>query len=269
MFSLLSLFDDIASTLDDVAVMTKTAIERTSVLMSDDLAVNAGVVTGTTSQRELPMVKAIFLGSLWNKLYAISGVFLLMMIYPPLLKIILFLGGLYLSFEGAHKVQQKIFQTTKTQQKKITSEKEKIKGAIRTDLVLSIEIILIAKQSLIGSYLNQILALVAVGLAASIIIYGLVAILVKVDDFGLSLITKGHKKLGVGLVNSMPVIMKALGIIGTLAMLMVGGGIFIHVLHLPLIMPEIVQSLLLALIVGALMLILNHFIVQKILNEKE
>ena len=109
MFSLLTLLDDIAATMDDVAVMTKVAIKKTSVLMSDDLAVNAGVVHGVKASREIPIVKAIFYGSLYNKVYCIVGVLILMAVYPPVLKVILFIGGLYLSFEGAHKVLEKIF----------------------------------------------------------------------------------------------------------------------------------------------------------------
>lgn len=251
MFSLLSLLDDIATTLDDVAVMTKVAIQKTSVLMSDDLAVNAGVVTGTSADRELPIVKAIFWGSLLNKVYCIIGVLALMAIYSPVLKVILFLGGLFLSYEGAHKVIEKIFhkEFAKEQRKQI-SEKEKIKGAVRTDLVLSIEIILIAKESMTGSYLNQVVSLIFVGLLASILIYGLVAILVKVDDFGLFLVRKKYEKIGMAFVNTMPYMMKLLGIVGTIAMFLVGGGIISHTFHLPLIVPELLQNLLLGIIAG-------------------
>ena len=253
MFSLLSLFDDIASTLDDVAVMTKVAIEKTSVLMSDDLAVNAGVVTGTAADRELPIVKAIFYGSLLNKVYCIFGVFILMAVYPPILKIILFLGGLFLSFEGVHKVLDKLFHAKKDNVKtKNIPEKQKIAGAVRTDLILSIEIILIAKQSISGSLLLQISTLSLVGVAASIIIYGLVALLVKIDDFGLYLIKKGRKKIGLNLVKSMPFIMKSLTVVGTIAMLLVGGGIIDHTFHFKHIMPELLQQLLLALLAGSI-----------------
>lgn len=251
MFSLLSLFDDIASTLDDVAVMTKVAIEKTSVLMSDDLAVNAGVVTGTAADRELPIVKAIFYGSLLNKVYCIIGVFTLMAVYPPILKFILFIGGLFLSYEGVHKVLDKLFHA-KNEKKKINNipEKQKIAGAIRTDLVLSIEIILIAKQSITGSLMLQFATLSLVGVAASVIIYGLVALLVKIDDFGLYLVKKGHKTAGLNLVKSMPYIMKSLTIVGTVAILLVGGGIIDHTFHMQHIMPELLQQILLALAAG-------------------
>lgn len=261
MINLLSLLDDIAATLDDISIMTKTALEKTSVLMSDDLAVNAGVVTGTHASRELPIVKAIFIGALLNKVYCIVGVLALMAIYAPILKVILFLGGLYLSFEGAHKVYEKLFHKHKaSNQKANVSEEMKIKGAIRTDLVLSIEIILIAKNSITGPFIQQVLSLSLVGVAACIIIYGLVAVLVKIDDLGLYLIQKDFKRLGLTMVKSMPYTMKLLGIVGTVAMFLVGGGIITHTFHLPLWMPEMLQNLLLGLGAGApLVLIYEAF----------
>ena len=127
MVNLLTLLDDIAATLDDVAVMSKTAIQKTSALMSDDLAVNAGVVHGVKPNRELPIVKAIFWGSLLNKVYSIAGVLILMTIYPPLINGVMLIGGLYLSYEGVHKIIEKVFHKNKGQgAKKTISEKEKI-----------------------------------------------------------------------------------------------------------------------------------------------
>jgi predicted DNA repair protein MutK len=254
MFSLLALLDDIAATLDDVAVMTKVAMKKTSALMSDDLAVNAGVVHGVNPDRELPIVKAIFIGSLVNKVIAIGGALILLAVYPPLLNLVLLLGGLFLCYEGAHKVSEKVFGKKELKEKKQLSEKQKIKGAIKTDLILSIEIIAIAKSALKGTFLEQILALILVGLAASLIIYGLVAILVKIDDFGLYLIKKGYKGAGSKLVYAMPFMMKGLGILGTTAMFLVGGGIFSHQFHLPLYAPEMLQNLVLGVIMGALTL---------------
>ena len=260
MFSLLSLLDDIATTLDDIAVMTKLAIKKTSVLMSDDLAVNAGVVTGTPANREIPIVKAIFIGALLNKVYCIIGVLALMAIYAPILKVVLFLGGLFLSFEGAHKVYEKLFHKDVAKKlKKELTEKQKIHGAVRTDLILSIEIILIAKQSITGPFLQQVMALSLVGIAASIIIYGLVALLVKIDDFGLYLVKNEYQKLGYALVKSMPYMMKGLGIIGTIAMFLVGGGIVSHTFHLPMYLPELLQNLILGLAAGILVLIPFEF----------
>ena len=253
MVSLLTLLDDIATTLDDVAVMSKVAMQKTSALMSDDLAVNAGVVDGVSPDRELPMVKAIFIGSLLNKFYCIVGVLVLMAVYPPLLNVIMVIGGLYLSYEGVHKIVEKLFHSNeKTKQdRKTIPEKEKVKGAIRTDLILSIEIIVIAKSTLSGDFLTQVLTLIAVGLAASIIIYGLVAAVVKIDDLGLSLMKKGFKRVGSSLVRIMPYTMKGLGVIGTVAMLLVGGGILAHTFHLPLYTNEHVQNCLIGLVAGA------------------
>ncbi|MCF8060413.1 MAG: DUF808 family protein [Bacteriovoracaceae bacterium] len=250
MFSLLTLLDDVATTLDDVAAMTKVAMGKTSALMSDDLAVNAGVIHGVNPDREIPMVKAIFLGSLLNKLICIVCVLLLMAIYPPLLTAILFLGGLYLSYEGAHKVLEKVFHTNIDQKKKQLSEKQKIKGAVKTDLILSIEIIVIAKSTLTGSILEQTLSLCLIGLLASVLIYGLVALIVKFDDFGLFLIKKGYPRLGRKLVYAMPYLMKFLGVLGTTAMFLVGGGIINHTFHVPLITLEIIQNLLVGALAG-------------------
>ena len=262
MFSLLSLFDDIAATLDDVAVMSKVAIKRTSALMSDDLAVNAGVVVGVNPDRELPIVKAIFYGSLLNKVYCIVGTLVLMATYPPLLKIIMFCGGIYLSYEGVHKIMEKFFHKKPAHEAgtKVVTEEEKIKGAIRTDLILSIEIIVIAKSTLYGSFLSQIITLTAVGLAASILIYGLVAIIVKVDDFGLYLVANGHKKTGMVFVSSMPYIMKALGFIGTAAMLLVGGGIVAHTFHTPYYINEHIQNLIFGVIAGVIAVLIFELI---------
>ena len=255
MVSLLTLLDDIASTLDDVSTMTKVALHKTSALMSDDLAVNAGVIDGVNPDKELPMVKEIFLGSLINKVICIAGILLLNALYPPLIKIILVIGGAYLSFEGAHKIIEKVYFWIKKVELHPGSEteltpKQRVKGAIRTDLILSIEIIVIAKGQITGSFFTQLLSLAVVGLCASIIIYGLVAFIVKVDDFGLFLVKKGKKKLGMIFVRSMPKIMKTLGIVGTLAMLLVGGGIFTHTFHLHFFKPEILLNLIIGLAVG-------------------
>jgi len=253
MVNLLTLLDDIAATLDDVAIMTKSAIHKTSALMSDDLAVNAGAVQGVNPQREIPIVKAIFWGSLINKVYCIVGVMGLLLVYPPVIKWVLFVGGLYLSYEGVHKIIEKVFHKKKDKSTAIDNvpEKEKIKGAVRTDLILSIEIIVIAQGTVADKdLLTQVLVLSIVGVAASILIYGLVALIVKVDHFGLHLIKKGFNKIGQAFVSSMPYIMKGLGIVGTLAMLLVGGGILAHTFHLPYYTNEHLQNLVVGFIAG-------------------
>lgn len=254
MVSLLTLLDDIATTFDDVALMTKVAMKKTSALMSDDLAVNAGVVKGVSPDQELPIVKAIFVGSLLNKVIAIGGLFLLLAIYAPLVQIVLFLGGLYLSYEGAHKVYEKLFVKNVDKSAKEISSEKRIKGAIQTDLILSIEIIVLAKSAIKGSLMHQFLTLSLVGLGASIIIYGLVALLVKVDDLGLYLIKKDYKKIGQALVYTMPFFMKGLGIIGTIAMFLVGGGIISHLFHIKPIGAEFLTNLVIGVVVGLLCL---------------
>ena len=230
--------------------MTKVAMKKTSALMSDDLAVNAGVVKGVTPDQELPIVKAIFLGSLLNKVIAIGGLFLLIYLYPPLIKVVLFLGGVYLSYEGTHKVIEKLFSSGPAIKKKVLTPEQKIKGAVRTDLILSIEIIVLAKSAIKGPLLNQFITLCVVGLGASVIIYGLVAFLVKVDDFGLFLISKDFKRSGKALVYSMPYFMKGLGMVGTTAMFLVGGGIITHLFHIKTIGPEFLTNLVIGIFLG-------------------
>ncbi|MEO0336204.1 MAG: DUF808 family protein [Pseudomonadota bacterium] len=258
MVRLLALLDDIAATLDEVAAMSKVAMQKTSAIMTDDMAVNAAVVDGVSPDRELPMVKSIFLGSLINKFYCIAGVLALMAVFPPLIQVIMVIGGLYLSYEGVHKIVEKVFHSKEStkQKRRAVPEAEKVKGAIRTDLILSIEIIVIAKSTLSGDFVTQLLALIAVGIAASVVIYGLVAVIVKVDDFGLSLINSGYNSFGSLLVKSMPYLMKFLGIAGTIAMLLVGGGILSHTFHLPHYVNEHLQNCALGLVAGAVCLAL-------------
>lgn len=266
MNSLLTLLDDIAATMDDVAVMTKVAIKKTSTLMSDDLAVNAGVINGVGANRELPIVWKIFVGSLVNKVIAIGGILLLHYLYPPLINHLLLLGGLYLCYEGAHKVVEKISNKNNEAKKESKTESARIKGAIITDLVLSFEIITMAKSEVTGDFLSIILTLSLVGLAASVLIYGLVAIIIKIDDFGVLLVEKGNTKSGQFFINSMPYIMKGLAIIGTVAMFLVGGSLIGHYFHLNYILPIIIQDLGLGIIGGGLTIFLT-FLPKKILAK--
>ena len=262
MINLLSLLDDVAATMDDVAVMTKVALKKTSALMTDDLAVNAAVVQGVDASRELPIVWSIFLGSIINKIICIGIVLLINYSYPPLLTWILLLGGCYLAFEGADKIFEKLIEkftdksTTLKKDKEIVSEKQKIWGAIKTDLVLSMEIIVLAQTGLEGEFLQKLLTLSLIGFSASLLIYGLVAFLVKIDDFGLVLLKNNYQNLGMFLVNLTPKMMKFLGIIGTIAMLMVAGGIFTHTFHLKSFINEYIQNLALGLIFGSFLVFL-------------
>ncbi|WP_372653150.1 DUF808 family protein [Halobacteriovorax sp.] len=252
-YSLLALLDDVAAVMDDVGVMTKVALKKTSAVMSDDLAVNANQVDGVHSTRELPIVWSIFKGSLLNKVIAISSILLIDYIYSPVNTILLIAGGLFLSYEGMHKVVDYFFKVEKIS-KEASSEQERIKGAVRTDLVLSAEIIMLAKSYISGAYLEVVSTLCIVGLLASIIIYGLVAIIVKVDDFGSYLALRGHKRIGISLLNSMPVFMKLLSIVGTIAMFLVAGGIFTHSFHIQVIPLEFLQNFIFGVISGGISL---------------
>lgn len=251
MNSLLTLLDDIATTLDDVAVMTKVAIKKTSTLMSDDLAVNAGVINGVAANREIPIITKIFLGSLINKIFAIASILFIDYLYSPLVHHLLFFGGIYLCYEGAHKVVEKI-KNKKNKNEDKKTEKQRIKGAIITDLVLSFEIITMAKSSIKGDYLDVVISLCIVGLLASILIYGLVAVIIKIDDFGLFLLQKGNPKMGNAFIQLMPKLMKLLGFVGTTAMFLVGGSIVIHYFHLNYYTNQILQDLVVGSFSGLL-----------------
>ena len=242
--SLLALIDDIATILDDVAVMTKVAAKKTAGVLGDDLALNAQQVTGINADRELPVVWAVAKGSVINKVILIPVALLISIFVPMLVTPLLMLGGLFLCFEGFEKVFEKIFHKTphvEVESVAVTDmasfEKDKIKGAVRTDFILSAEIIVITLGTVATTTLtNQILVLVAIALAMTIGVYGLVAGIVKLDDAGLWLIQKKGFAAVIGKVflNTAPILMKFLGLAGTIAMFMVGGGILTHgipVLH--------------------------------------
>lgn len=248
-YSLLALIDDVAAVLDDVGVMTKVALKKTSAVMSDDLAVNANQVDGAHPTRELPIVWKIFKGSLVNKVIAISLILIINQIYSPLNTFLLICGGLYLSYEGAHKVLE-YFVSSEVKAREEFSEKDKVAGAIRTDLVLSFEIIIIAKSYISGEFLEQLLTLCVVGILASVLIYGLVAIIVKIDDLGCFLVNRGFKSSGLLLVTIMPYFMRLLSVVGTIAMFLVAGGIFTHAFHLKLLGNETIQNGVLGLVIG-------------------
>jgi predicted DNA repair protein MutK len=237
--SLLALIDDIASILDDVAVMTKVAAKKTAGVLGDDLALNAQQVTGINADRELPVVWAVAKGSIINKVILIPVALLISIFIPLLITPLLMLGGLFLCFEGFEKVFEKIFHKTPHVAKDETPliadmeafEKDKIKGAVRTDFILSAEIIVITLGTVAATTLtNQILVLVSIGIAMTVGVYGLVAGIVKLDDAGLWMIQKKGFATVFGklLVNTAPLLMKFLGLAGTIAMFMVGGGILTH-----------------------------------------
>ena len=229
--SLFTLIDDIASILDDVALMTKMAAKKSVGVVGDDLALNANQVTGASSDRELPIVWAVTKGSLVNKVILIPIALLLSAFLPGLIVPLLMIGGAYLCFEGIEKILHKFIAHEEHEEKTTFNEAAKIKGAIRTDFILSAEIIIIALGELTeASLLTRIISLSVVGIGITIFVYGLVALIVRADDFGLYLIKKGGvaKSIGNAILVIMPKFMRSLSFIGTLAMFLVGGGIFVH-----------------------------------------
>lgn len=234
--SLFTLLDDIASVLDDVALMTKAASKKTAGVIGDDLALNANQVSGKEikPERELPIVWAVAKGSFINKVILIPIALLLSVYLPSLITPLLMIGGAYLCFEGVEKLLHKFFHKAESEQSEqpVTSEQDKIKGAIRTDFILSAEIIIIALGVLQNSsLLITVLSLSAIGVGITVFVYGLVGLIVKLDDIGLWLLAKQSavsQAVGKGLLFVMPWFMKGLSVIGTIAMFLVGGGIFTH-----------------------------------------
>ncbi|WP_278353841.1 DUF808 family protein [Chryseobacterium gleum] len=244
-----AILDDIAALMDDVAVTSKIATQKTAGILGDDLAVNAEKATGFLSSRELPVLWAITKGSFINKLIILPIAFLLNWLYKPAIEMILILGGIYLAFEGVEKIIEFLFHRSKKGHEVIkesdeeenseASEKAKINSAIRTDFILSIEIIIIALGTVIQQehpLLTQIITVTFVSFLATVGVYGIVALIVRMDDAGFSLIKKSHdkgffSKIGHLLVKALPVIIKLLGIVGTVALILVSGGIFAHNIH--------------------------------------
>ena len=243
--SLLMLLDDIATGLDDVAAMTKVAAKKTAGLVSDDLAVNSNQVHGLTAKRELPVVWAVAKGSFINKLILIPIAILLSAFLPWIIKPLLIAGGAYLCFEAFEKVAHKFLHPKEAEKEHddvlnaihsnvdlVAFEKEKIKSTIKTDFILSAEIMIIAVGSVSDkSWLEQTGVLTAIGIGMTIFVYGLVGLIVKADDFGFWLKSKQKNftdKIADSILWLMPKFMKFLGFLGTVAMFSVGGGILNH-----------------------------------------
>lgn len=239
------ILDDIAALMDDVAVASKVATKQTAGILGDDLAVNAEKATGFLSSRELPVLWSITKGSFLNKMIIIPIVFLLQFVYAPLITMILIIGGLYLAYEGMEKIIEYFFHRKENHTEIIEeiaddkeAEKTKVKSAITTDFILSLEIVIIALGSVLDKSLAiQIMTVSVVAIIATIGVYGIVALVVRMDDAGYKLIKKSNQKgffNGVGniLVKSLPFLIKALSVIGTLALLLVAGGIFDHNIEL-------------------------------------
>lgn len=250
--SLIALIDDIASLLDDVSVMTKVAAKKTAGVLGDDLALNAQQVTGVHAERELPVVWAVAKGSFKNKLILVPSALIISFFVPWLITPLLMVGGAYLCFEGfeklAHKFLHSVSEDEAHQQELaqalenanvdlVAFEKEKIQGAIRTDFVLSAEIIVIALGTVAGaSMAKQISVLAGIAILMTVGVYGVVAGIVKMDDLGLYLMQREGssfpkqllRKLGQWILAVVPFLMRGLSILGTAAMFLVGGGILVH-----------------------------------------
>ena len=245
--SLLALLDDIATILDDVALMTKVAAKKTAGVLGDDLALNAQQVAGVRAERELPVVWAVGVGSLKNKLILVPAALAISALLPQAITPLLMLGGLYLCFEGVEKLAHKWLHAPAEDDAHhaeqlalladpaadlVTMERDKIKGAVRTDFVLSAEIIVIALGTVADKpFATQVAVLSGIGLLMTVGVYGLVAALVKMDDAGAWLLERGGRAqaaVGRALLLAAPQLMKALTVIGTAAMFLVGGGILMH-----------------------------------------
>jgi predicted DNA repair protein MutK len=259
--SLLALLDDIATILDDVAVMTKVATKKTAGVLGDDLALNAQQVSGVKPDRELPVVWAVAKGSAVNKLILVPAALAISWfeewlrgrgIDLPIILVLMMIGGAFLCFEGVEKLAHKFFHSAEKKQAEheqlveavanehvdlVAFEKDKVKGAIRTDFILSAEIIVLTLGASAGKdFPVQVGTLVAIAIIMTIGVYGLVAGIVKLDDAGLHLsrlpgeggLRRGKRAFGRGILLAAPWLMKSLSVAGTAAMFLVGGGILVH-----------------------------------------
>ncbi|MBT8344362.1 MAG: DUF808 domain-containing protein [Sulfurovum sp.] len=271
---LLTLLDDISVLMDDVATMSKVATQKTAGILGDDLAVNAEKASGFASSRELPVLWQITKGSFINKLIILPLAFLLSAFASWLIVPILMIGGIYLAYEGMEKIYEYFFHRheikhiesleQKSTEEVLAEEKGKIKSAVITDFILSIEIIIIALSTVSDQTMAiQIGAVSFVAFIATVGVYGIVALLVRMDDFGYKIIAinGGESEIGEFLVLSLPKVIKALTVIGTIAMLLVAGGIFIHNSHfvhdlvhgIPFIFGDLLVGILLGAVAVAVM----------------
>ncbi len=284
-----ALLDDIAVLMDDVAVMSKVATKKTAGILADDLAVNAEKASGFVSSRELPVLWKITKGSFLNKLIILPVAFLLSAFLPEAIVPILLIGGLYLAYEGAEKIYEYLFHRkharSNTQSIQLTKEellereKKKVKSAIIVDFILSIEIIILALGTVIEEELKvQIPVVTVVAILATIGVYGIVALIVRMDDLGYKLITASNneagiaKSVGTGLVKTLPYVIRSLAFIGTIAMILVAGGIFVHNLHfvhdLLHALPSILGEFIAGLVVGITALFVLKIILSIVKTKK-
>lgn len=266
-----AILDDIASLMDDVALTSKIATQKTAGILGDDLAVNAEKATGFVASREIPVLWAITKGSFVNKLILVPIALFLNHYFPEAIVYILLLGGCYLAYEGVEKIVDFLFHHDKEHREEAhidqiadpDAEKTKIRSAIITDFILSVEIVIIALSTVLHKDLTtQILTVSFVAIIATIGVYGIVMLIVRMDDAGLFLVRKSKDKnltyhLGQLLIKALPRIINILSIVGTIALLTVSGGIFVHgfeyLHHIWPGIPALLKELLLGLIVGTIL----------------
>lgn len=239
-----ALLDDIAAIMDDVATMSKVATKKTAGILGDDLAVNAEKATGFVSSREIPVLWAITKGSFLNKLIILPLAFLLSAFAPMVVVYILIAGGLFLAYEGVEKIKEYFFPHSDEEHNRrkklikmsrteaLEHEKKKVKSAVFVDFILSVEIVIIALSTVLEAELKvQIITVSVVALLATVGVYGIVALIVRMDDFGLALMereSQNAKTIGNFLVQALPKVIKTLSVVGTIALILVSGGIFTH-----------------------------------------
>lgn len=286
-----ALLDDIAALMDDVVVMSKISTKKTAGILGDDLAVNAEKATGFLASREIPVLWAITKGSALNKLIILPIAFLLSAFAPWGVTLALILGGVYLAFEGVEKIYHFLFHRkhqkeddeevikddlSLSKEELIVAEKIKVKSAIFTDFILSVEIVIIALGTVIGKpILFQIMVVSIVAIIATIGVYGIVALIVRMDDFGLKLVGLNDNKKSLSyifgnlLIRTLPLVIKGLSIIGTIALLLVAGGIFVHNIeflhHFLENIPGFLRDFIVGLLVGsgALLLVKIFTLIKK------
>jgi len=266
-----AILDDLAALMDDVAVASKVATGKTAGILGDDLAVNAEKATGFLSSRELPVLWAITKGSFLNKLIIVPIALLLNVFFPVAIKVVLVLGGFYLAYEGVEKIIEYFFHRhaegeeviEENQENDNEVEKAKVKSAITTDFILSVEIVIIALGTVLDKPLAvQIVTVCVVSFLATVGVYGIVALIVRMDDAGYKLIKHSNDKgflanVGNILVKSLPIVIRVLAVVGTIALILVSGGIFVHNIdylhHILPNLPSIIKEFGLGIIGGLIM----------------
>jgi uncharacterized protein len=282
-----ALLDDIAALMDDVVVMSKVTTKKTAGILGDDLAVNAEKASGFVSAREIPVLWAITKGSILNKVIILPIAFLLSAFLPWAVTLVLLIGGFYLAYEGAEKIYEFLvphshlkeveLKTENLSKEAILSiETKKIKSAILTDFILSVEIIIIALGTVLGKPISiQIMVVSVVAIIATIGVYGIVALIVRMDDLGYRLVSYSNGKksiskfIGNVLIRALPIVIKSLSIIGTIALILVAGGIFVHNIeffhHFLEDLPAMLKDFIVGLVAGIFTLLLVK-LVKKVIS---